>query len=327
MDARERFHRVAGGQAVDRVPYLEEVIRVEVLRRWHREGLSRDVTEENYRRSFGLDKHEYSYLAMQPPFRGSLKSRRDFQRLQDAYRSYLPDFRQPQFWRQKADEHRERDYLLGIMGWRGFMLPLFTHKREWSSLSEVLLALHDHPQEMKDTLELVADCYIGTARLALQHLEFDFSLVSEPIASPTGPVISPAMYREFVLPPVKRIIGFFKERGARPVIYRSLSNANSIIPMAVEAGVDGLWVNQTTRVVDYLALRKTYPDLLLMGGLDSTVLARDEAAIQAEVNAKVPFLLSGGRYLPFLDDNPRENVPYKHYAFYRQALRRACEGG
>jgi uroporphyrinogen-III decarboxylase len=135
------------------------------------------------------------------------------------------------------------------------------------------------------------------------------------------------MYREFVLPPIRRIVAFFKERGVRPVIFRSLCNANSIVPMAVEAGVDGLWINQTARVVDYVALRRAYPGLLLIGGLDSTVLARDAAAIQAEVDAKVPFLLAGGRYLPFLDDNPREHVPYKNYVFYRQALRLACEGG
>ncbi|MDP3061718.1 MAG: uroporphyrinogen decarboxylase family protein, partial [Chloroflexota bacterium] len=317
MDARERFLRVAQGQPVDRVPYLEEAIREEVLRRWRREGLSRSVTEDNYRQFFGLDKHEYFYLAMEPPLHGSLKSRHDFQRLQDAYRSYLPDFRQPRFWRDKANRHRGRDYPLGVMGWRGLMLPLFTHRREWSSLRDVLLALHDHPQPLKDALELVADCYIETVRLALQHLEFDFGLVSEPIASPTGPVISPAMYREFVLPPIRRVVAFFHEQGVRPVIFRSLSNANAIVPMAVEAGADGLWIGQTAGVVDYVALRKAYPHLLLMGGLDSTVLARDEAAIQAEVDAKVPFLLASGRYLPFLDDNPREHIPYRNYVFYR----------
>lgn len=327
MDARERFHRVAQGQPVDRIPYLEEVIRKEVLRRWHREGLSRSVTEENYRQFFNLDRHEYFYLGLEPPFHGSLRSRRDFERLQAAYRSYVPDFRQPQFWRQKADEHQGHNYPLGIMGWRGFMLPLFTHRREWNSLRDVLLALHDHPQAVKDTLSLVADCYIETVRLALQYLEFDFGLVSEPIASPTGPVISPAMYREFVLPVIRRIVSYFREKGVRPVIFRSLCNANAIIPMAVEAGVDGLWINQTAGVVDYVTLRRTYPGLLLMGGLDSTVLVQDEADIQAEVDAKVPFLLSGGRYLPFLDDNPRENVPYRSYSFYRQALRRACESG
>jgi len=90
----------------------------------------------------------------------------------------------------------------------------------------------------------------------------------------------------------------------------------------VESGVDGLWITQTGGVVDYLELRRRYPELLLIGGLDARVLLQDNAAIEHEVRGKVPPLLSGGRYLPSLDDNPRENVPYENYLAYRAALRR-----
>ena len=326
MNSRERFLRVARGQKVDRVPYLEEEIREEVLERWYGEGLSRSVTEDNYPEFFGLDRYEYIYLGLEPR-RGGLRSKEDFKRLEQAYRNDLPDFRRPQFWQEKAAEYEERDFPLGITGWRGFMLPLFAHEREWDSLRDVLLGLHDHPELVKSALELVADCYIETLRLAFQYLDFDFGVVSEPIASSSGPVISPEMFREFVLPSHKKIVDFFHGCGIDVVIFRSMNNVKPLLPIAVEAGVDGIWVTQSAGIVDYADLRRDYPDLLLIGGLDSHVLAQDEGAIRAEVTTRVPPLLASGRYMPSIDDNARENVPYGNYSFYRRVLREVCEGG
>jgi hypothetical protein len=60
--------------------------------------------------------------------------------------------------------------------------------------------------------------------------------------------------------------------------------------------------------------------LLLIGGLDSRVLLRGPDEIRAEVMNIVPPLLERGHYLPTIDDNPRENVPYASYLAYRQVL-------
>ena len=325
MNSRERFLRAARGQPVDRVPYLEEVLRKGALERWYAEGLSRRVTEQNYQEFFGLDRHDYIYLSLEPK-RGPLRSKEDFKRLEEAYRSDLPEFRRPRFWEKKASEYRSRDFPLGIMGWRGFMLPLFTHEREWDSLRDVLLALYDYPELVARTLDLVADCYIDTLGLALEYLDFDFGIIHEPIASPSGPVISPRMFRDLVLPCYRRIIGFFHTRGIDIVIFRSFSNVGMIIPLVVEAGVTGVWISQIGGIIDYAAIRRDHPDILLVGGIDSRVLAQDEDAIVGEVTARVPPLLTKERYFPSLDDNPRENVPYQNYVLYRRVLKEVCEG-
>ena len=324
MDSRERFSRVARGLPVDRMLYLEEELRQEVLERWYREGLSRSVTEDNYRDFFGLDKQEFMWLDLEPK-KGKLRSKEDFEQLEEAYRTNPPEFRRAGFWQTKADEYGQRDLPLGVTGWTGFMLPLFTHQREWDSLQDVLLALYDHPDLVKSTLDLIADIYIDAIQLARRYLEFDFGVISEPIASRSGTVISPQMFRDFLLPCYRKVIDFFHDNEMRPVIFWSIGTVNSLIPMAVEAGVDGIWINQVADAVSYTNLRKEYPGLLLIGGLDATVLGQDQDAIRTEVTSKVPPLLATGRYLPALDDNPRENVPYENYLFYRELLREICE--
>ncbi len=323
LDARNLFLRTARRQPVERVLFLEEAIRQEVLERWYGEGLSLRVTVDNYRDFFSLDSYDYIPMWLEAGA-GALSSEEDFTRLEHRYRNEPQDFRGAGFWRQKASEYAGRQTPLGITGWRGFMLPLFTHRREWDSLQDVLLGLHDFPRQVKSALELVADCYIESLNLAFQHMDFDFGVISEPIASPSGPVISPRMFAEFVLPSYRRIIDMFHEHGVDLVVFKSISNIAPLLPMVVEAGIDGIWVTQTSDAIDYVELRESYPHLLLIGGLDATVLTQDEDTIRNEVTAKVPRLLAGGRYLPALDDNPRENVPYGNYVFYRRLLREVC---
>jgi hypothetical protein len=104
-----------------------------------------------------------------------------------------------------------------------------------------------------------------------------------------------------------------------------MSNVAPLIPLVIEAGVDGIWIGQASHLTDYTALRREYPRLLLVGGIDADVLSKNKQAIRAEVTSKVPSLLRAGRYFPTIDDNPRENIPYENYEFYREVLREVCE--
>lgn len=314
---------MARGQRTDRMLFLEEEIREEVLEQWRRQGLSRDVDAGNYREFFSIDRMDYLYLDIAPRS-GPLRAGADFERIEEGFRSDLPDFRRHSFWDQKAVEYCRRDFPLGVTGWRGFMLPLFAREREWDSLQDVLLALYDHPGRVKSSLAVVAETYRKTISLALEHIEFDFGVILEPIASRSGPIISPEMFREFVLPHHKEMVEFFHSRGVEVVVFKASSNVLPILPSVIESGVDGLWISQTGDEVDYADLRAKYPDTLLIGGIDARILTRDGTAIAEEVQRRVAPLLDKGRYLPGLDDRPRENWPLRGYQAYREALRECC---
>ena len=73
--------------------------------------------------------------------------------------------------------------------------------------------------------------------------------------------------------------------------------------------------------MEYDSIRHTLgPDVALIGGIDSSALSRDEAAVRRVVEETVPPLLESGHYLPCLDDRPRSNVPFSHYRLYRLTL-------
>ena len=80
--------------------------------------------------------------------------------------------------------------------------------------------------------------------------------------------------------------------------------------------------------MEYLKLRRQFgSEVALIGGIDATALARDEAAVRKAVNETVPDLLESGHYLPCLDDRPRITVPLAHYRLYRHLLEELSRKG
>jgi hypothetical protein len=80
--------------------------------------------------------------------------------------------------------------------------------------------------------------------------------------------------------------------------------------------------------MEYPKLRRQFgSEIALIGGIDSTALAQDEAAVRRAVQKTVPDLLEIGHYLPCLDDRPRRNTPFTHYKLYRHLLEEIARKG
>jgi uroporphyrinogen decarboxylase len=95
-----------------------------------------------------------------------------------------------------------------------------------------------------------------------------------------GPMISPKMWREFVLPYHRRIV----EALPVPVIWHSDGNIEKLLPMAVEAGFAGIHGLEPWSMSLY-AVKAAYGDqLALIGNADVRLLCNpDLEAIRAEI--------------------------------------------
>jgi uroporphyrinogen decarboxylase len=65
---------------------------------------------------------------------------------------------------------------------------------------------------------------------------------------------------------------------------------------------------------------------VLWGGIDKRVLARDKAAIDREVQAKVPFLIEQGGWIPGIDHAVPPDVPLENYIYYFESVKAIAEG-
>ena len=80
--------------------------------------------------------------------------------------------------------------------------------------------------------------------------------------------------------------------------------------------------------MEYGKLRQRFgSELALIGGTDSTALAKNQAAVKRAIADTVPALLAEGYYLPCLDDRPRSNIHFAHYRLYRRLLEHISKSG
>ena len=93
-------------------------------------------------------------------------------------------------------------------------------------------------------------------------------------------------------------------------------NVEELIPLWLESGINGVYPMEVAAGMDVVKLRREYgKDLLMTGGIDKRVLARDRKAIDEELEAKIPLAEQGG-YIPHIDHAIPHDVPYENFAYY-----------
>jgi uroporphyrinogen-III decarboxylase len=143
-------------------------------------------------------------------------------------------------------------------------------------------------------------------------------------------VISPAMFKRFAIPGYRKVIDLLeKHHVPLRILCTTGGDLTSLLPSLIDAGINGLWIsNIRSARMEYSKLRREFgPEVALIGGIDTTALARDEAAVRRVVEGTVPDLLESGHYLPCLDDRPRRNIPFAHYRLYRHVLEEIARKG
>lgn len=324
MNSRQRFAATMSGEQPDRLPLLEEGLRDGVLEQWQSQGLGQ---KEDLKNMFEFDSCKFLPVDLEPrPRIGALPAtRRD---LKDLLASLDPKdpARIPKDWNQRAKAWQDRSHLLKFSIHRGFFLSLGI--RNSATFTQMIQLLCDDPGLITEIMEIYTEAYVHLVDGALEKVEIDFAVLSEPIADNHGPLISPRMYKEFVLRAYAPILEVLRQTGVQTIVFMTYGNARLLLPAVLEAGFDCLWACEVeTKDMDYLDLRREFgKSLKLIGGIDLDVLFQDKAAIQREMETKVPPLLDQGGYVPLADGRVRENIPFENYLFYRTLLEKLVRG-
>jgi uroporphyrinogen decarboxylase len=110
-----------------------------------------------------------------------------------------------------------------------------------------------------------------------------------------GPMISPRMWREFILPYHRRIVDAVDV----PVIWHSDGNVAALLPMAIEAGFVGFHGLEPAAGMDLTRIKQAFgQDLVLIGNVDVRVLCgSDLEAVRREVDRCIVQGAPGGGYM------------------------------
>ncbi len=229
--------------------------------------------------------------------------------------------RYPKVWGDEFVEFcRSTPNPVGI-GFHGF----YALGRELMGTVEYLTAFLDDPALVHRMLNYWADFLVETLRRAVETFksDIDFIFWHEDMAYKNGPFFSPQMFREFMLPCYRKLTDLFHRNGIDVILLDSDGDARLLIPLLLDAGVNGIWSLEVAAGMDAVALRKQYGrDLILAGGIDKRIIASgDEGAIQQELKSKVPYLMSEGGYIASLDHLVPPNTPLQAFSYYAGLMR------
>ena len=353
MNDRERFVATMNYGGHDRCPWGEMGFWPETLDVWHKQGFPEDVHLHPF---FGFDRMREAVgvdLGLVPgfevqvlgetetyrvvrrdtgivakEFKGEhsfrmpqwlsfpMASREDWENeIKPRLNPHSP-IRYPLYWEEKVRMWAQRDYPLTLR-----MGSVFGWLRNWMGLEGICQALYDDPAWVQEMMDDVVDFCIKGSRRVLEDVELDYILLWEDMAYKAGPLISPTMFRRFMLDPYKRLTGFIREHGVDLIIVDSDGYAEPLIPLWLEGGVNGFYPIERASDMDPVGLRERFGrQLRLLGGIDKRAMIAGPAAIDGELAHVAPLCEEGG-YVPWCDHHVPPDVPLVHYQHYVRRMK------
>lgn len=251
--------------------------------------------------------------------------REDFREMKRRYDPASPD-RRPDDRPERVERWRTRECPLCLLTNASF--GLYSHMRRWMGTENLSLAFYRQPVLVEEMVEFLADFFIELTTPALEEVEVDYFNFFEDFAYKTGPLLSPKLFRRFLMPAYKRIIAHLHRHGVKFIWLDSDGNPEVLIPLMLEAGINCLWPLEAAAGMDPVGLREEYGrDLRLSGGIDKRALAKGRDAIDEELGRRLRPLLPDGGYIPTIDHTVPPDVPYDNFMYYIEQKRRMLEEG
>jgi len=353
VNSRDRYRAVTHFQPFDRLFHHEMRWFPETLKRWWAEGLRRDddlariagydrfeTVPVNVGLTYGFDYETLELTAEYETYRDGdgvikkklrgvpepampqylsfpLKDRECWKK------DFLPRLnpespaRIPTHWESLKKQYAVRDFPLGVSAG-----SLFGWLRNWMGVENIAVMLYDDPAFVAEMMDHVGDLVVAVLRKVVFEVEFDFAVMWEDMAYKTASLISPRHFRQFMTPNYRKITDVLHQSGIDVIMLDSDGNIEELIPLWLEVGVNYLYPMECAAGMDVLKLRKRYGrDLIIGGGMDKRILARDRKAIDAMIDEKRGLMLEGG-YVPGCDHAIPPDVPWANFLYYRERLAR-----
>ena len=131
-----------------------------------------------------------------------VRNRKDFLEMKNKYDPKSRG-RYPKQWKELRRQWRERSYPIGFS-----LRGPFWFVRDMMGLHRMMIEFYRNPDFIREIMEFSTEFHIETLRRAAEEVSVDFAWICEDMSYKRGPMISPKMVREFMLPCYKRLSKF-----------------------------------------------------------------------------------------------------------------------
>ena len=349
MTPHQRFQSAMHFQPVDRPPLWEWNPWRTTVRRWQREGMPSGNLPHQYDecdektdcgvylwtlpkfRTYVIEETDETItrmsergvvlrtfksediISMPEHIEYPVKNREDWRKLKERFDPSHPE-RFPGDWRDRITAWEKNGPV--VLFQSGRAPSLFGFVRELMGAERTLYTFHDDPCLIHEMMEHNTEFLCAVLRKTLGEAPLSTVFFWEDMCYKNGPLISPAMFRKFMVPRYRRITDLARNLGVDVIFVDSDGNVEELIPLWLESGINGVYPMEVAAGMDVADLRKRYGmNLLMAGGIDKRALAGGRDAVDAELSRVVPAALEGG-YIPHVDHALPHDIPFEAFTYY-----------
>ncbi len=255
-----------------------------------------------------------------------VKDRSTFRELKKRYEGEIAE-RYPDDWDGAKAMARDTDLPLTLLNPLSGTFGYYSMLRNWLGTEGLSYMFHDDPELIREALDFLTDFFIRLISKAVKEIKFDFYYIHEDMSFKNGPLVSPTIFRNMFLPHYKRLVNFLKSNGVDLVLVDTDGNHEVLIPLFIEAGVDGFGPLERAADMDPVKLHREYgKDICMIGGIDKRAIAKGPAAIDQELAQTIVPLVDQGGFIPTIDHAIPPDVSLADFEYYLAQKRKIIFG-
>lgn len=360
MTSRDRFLKTLRYEPVDQRPIYLAGPWHDTLLRWRSEGMPADVKDVHEYlgvKQFGYSMSNITPIAGPHPVyeKKILREEGDEVYSIDSYGRTIKDFKSHttmpewmEFPVKEADDlRRYMDEHFDVSDLDSRFAPDWTDKaRAAEARSDILLIdggcyywtlrsiagvdgasylLYDAPELVDELFERYFTVVMEGLRRAVKIVKIDIIGFGEDFAFKTGPLLSPEMFRRFILPRYAKTMVFARKHGIDLTWHDSDGDCRLLLPDMISAGVNSTCPCEVAAGMDPVALRNQFGcELRIGGGFDKRIIPKGADAVNKELARLAPVIREGG-FIPGIDHSVPADVSWDDYRYYIDAISKTVE--
>jgi len=354
MSPRERFNAIMEFRTYDRMIDTEFGYWSDTLKRWHNEGLPKEVNADwKADIYFGFDSWNRSIWVnpgLIPEFPSEIVERNErYTILYDGRRiksqvftdgtdsiphyldfpikdkeTYKP-FKERFLPQMHKRVHGSLKDIAQKVSNRNYILSSFAGStagwiRDLMGFEGFSIATCLQPELIDEILGDLGGLFEEIARVITADLSPDLIAWWEDIAFKTGPIVPPDFFYSKCGPVYKRAMDIYRSSGTRYSYVDCDGDNRLLVPTWLDNGVNIIFPLEVNAGVHPEALRRRFPGIRMMGGVDKVVLLKDRSEIKKEL-LRLKSIADEGGFIPHVDHRVQADVPYANYVYYLETKR------
>ena len=179
-------------------------------------------------------------------------------------------------------------------------------------------AFYDEPRFMKRMIDRLTEYNLLMLEKTCTFYTPDSIVFAEDMCYRSGSMISPELFEEYMALHYRTILPEIRKKNILSMV-DSDGQLEPVLPWFIELGLDGMSPMERRAGADVNRIRRQYPEFVMSGGFDKTVMDKGEDALRTEFDRIKPAVLSG-YYIPTEDHQVPPAVTLEDFTLYIKLL-------